>query len=267
MQGMFEACYSLKNITVSSFNTSNVTTMSYMFMGCSSLSSLNLSNFNTSKVTYANSMFENCNNLLNYTKPVGVLLSTSESSVSNTEIILTDISNSTEKDKILEFFNNGYISGYLESDGTYSFKPENPMTRAEFVKLANRVFGFVRRGSHSFTDVSSSDWFYNDVLIAMNEGYITGYSDNTFRPNEPITREEIAVIISRIKNLRATKIVNFKDLNEVGNYAKDAVMAVYNYGIVSGYSDNTFRPKENAKRQHVVKMLYNASKITLKDSN
>jgi surface protein len=179
-------------------------------------------------------------------------------STENTSITLTDIENSTEKDKIQEFLDKGYIDGYKEEDGTYSFRPENQMTRAEFIKLANRVFGFEDKGEQNFTDINSQDWYYEEILIAMNAGYITGYEDNTFRPNDKISREEIAVIISRIKNLEPTREAAFVDSDDVASWAIDAVNAVYGHEIVSGYSDNTFRPKENAQRQHVVKMLYNA---------
>jgi hypothetical protein len=187
--------------------------------------------------------------------------SSSSSSSSTTTIKLTDISNSTEKDKIEEFVKKGYIDGYKEADGTYSFKPEQQMTRAEFVKLANRVFNFTAKGTEDFTDINSSEWFYDEILIAMKAGYINGYEDKTFRPNEPISREEIATIIARIKKLVPNKDVDFVDSNDVSDWAQDAVNALYNYSIIGGYSDNTFRPQEKAQRQHVVKMLYNAEKL------
>ena len=63
MSRMFSSCSSLTSLDVSSFNTSNVTDMSYMFSNCSALTSLDLSNFNTSKVTTMNYLFNGCLNL------------------------------------------------------------------------------------------------------------------------------------------------------------------------------------------------------------
>jgi surface protein len=175
---------------------------------------------------------------------------------SKPSIEFSDIANSTEKDKIEEFVSKGYLNGY----GDNTFRPTDQMTRAEFIKLVNRVFDLTEKGTQSFKDVNSSAWYYDELLIAMKAGYINGYDDNTFRPNDTISREEIAVIIARITGIKANSDVNFADSNKVSSWATDAVNAVYDKGIVSGYSDNTFRPQSKAERQHVVKMLYNASK-------
>jgi surface protein len=265
MASMFLACSSLKNIDVSHFDTSQVTNMSGMFGICHELETIDVSNFNTSNVVDFSYMFANCSTLKN--------LDLSKFDVANAETMaymfddcnaltnldfkyFTDICQSSEKDKIQEFKDLGYVSGYKYNE----FKPEENITRAEFVKLVNRVFNFTEEGCENFSDINGSDWFYKDVLIAMNAGYIKGYEDNTFRGNNPITREEIAVIITRIKNLKPMGQLSFTDAYSISNWATDSVNAIFNNNIVQGYSDNTFRPKENAKREHVVKMLYNASK-------
>lgn len=64
----------------------------------------------------------------------------------------------------------GFINGY--EDGT--FKPDNSMTRAEFVKIVNKVFGFTEKGTESFSDVNKEDWYYSDICIAVKVGYING---------------------------------------------------------------------------------------------
>jgi surface protein len=178
----------------------------------------------------------------------------------NPSEIFKDIEFCLEKDKIIEFFNKGYINGYEEADGSYSFRPEQNMTRAEFVKVANKVFNFTEKAECNFIDVSPDDWFYDDVLIAVKADYINGYENNTFKPNANITREEIAVVISRVKNLTSSRNIILADALEASLWAIDSIELVYGAGIIDGYEDNTFRPKENAQRQHVVKMLYNASK-------
>ncbi|HSQ89397.1 N-acetylmuramoyl-L-alanine amidase, partial [Romboutsia sp.] len=87
----------------------------------------------------------------------------------------SDIQNHWAKVSIEDFASKGYIGGY--EDGT--FRPDNPITRAEFVKIVNKVCGFTQIGSENFNDVNTSNWFYNDVCIGIKAGYIKGYEDNT----------------------------------------------------------------------------------------
>jgi len=85
------------------------------------------------------------------------------------------------------------IAGWLEKDlasgypdGT--FRPENHITRAEFMILANNAFGFTERAGINFSDVLSTDWFYQEVGRAVAAGYISGYGDGTIRPGLKISR-------------------------------------------------------------------------------
>jgi hypothetical protein len=101
-------------------------------------------------------------------------------------------------DKIIDFTEKGYISGY--SDGT--FRPENTVTRAEFVKIVNCFFDYYGSDSDvTFTDVGPNDWFEPYVKEAVARGYIKGYSDGTFRPYDFITRQDAIVILARILNI------------------------------------------------------------------
>lgn len=155
---------------------------------------------------------------------------------------------------IQKFVGNGYIGGY--SDGT--FKPDKSITRAEFVKIVNKVFGYSDVGSENFTDVSSGQWYYNDVCIAMKAGYISGYADNTFRPNKEITREEVAAIVTNIKNNKDTeydKINEYKDGDKISNWAKSSVEGALEAGYLGGYADNTLRSKANITRAESVTIL------------
>ena len=88
----------------------------------------------------------------------------------------------------------GMMSGY--PDGT--FRPTAPITRAEFAAMA---LAFAQQGSgasSSYQDVSRNDWFYPYVSQASAYGWIGGYPDNTFRPNNPITRAEVCVIVNNM---------------------------------------------------------------------
>lgn len=158
------------------------------------------------------------------------------------------------KSTIQEFVNKGYIGGY--SDNT--FKPENSITRAEFIKIVNNVFGYNEITNANFTDVKPGQWYYNDVCRAIKAGYINGYEDKTFRPNKQITREEVAVIITNIKQNKDTnydKISKYKDLNNISSWAKSSVEGALEAKYLGGYADNTIKPKSNITRAESVATL------------
>ena len=166
--------------------------------------------------------------------------------------VITDVPNNHwAKYHIDKFVKAGYILGY--GDGT--FRPENKTTRAEFIKLVNRVYNFTEKGTQNFKDVKTTNWFYNDLLIAMKAGYINGYEDNTFRPNEPISREEACKILATVMNIKGDGKLNFKDNNSIADWAKKYVDALEDISIIGGYEDKTFRPKNNITRAEVVKIL------------
>ena len=95
---------------------------------------------------------------------------------------------------IIDGMNKGWI------DTTNTFNPEKFITRAEFIKIVNRAFNITQIGQENFSDVNSGDWFYDEVRIATNAGYINGRGDGTFAPYDPITRQEAAKIIGYLTN-------------------------------------------------------------------
>ena len=165
-----------------------------------------------------------------------------------------DIDGHWAKNAIIDFATKGYINGY--GDGT--FKPDNSITRAEFVKILNKAFGYTNVGKENFSDVNPSDWYYNDICIGVNAGYINGYEDNTFKPDKQITREEASKIIATALNLKGDGNLNFKDSSEISNWAKPYVDALSDNNIINGYEDNTFRPHKNMTRAENVTILSRA---------
>ena len=91
--------------------------------------------------------------------------------------------------------NGGYVTGY--PDGT--FLGNNYVTRAEFVTILVRFFS-VADVDCSFTDVAPTHWAYKYIATATSFGWLNGYSDGTFRPNQPITRAEAVTVINRMLN-------------------------------------------------------------------
>ena len=162
-----------------------------------------------------------------------------------------DIKNHWAYDSIKKFIEKGYISGYEDK----TFRPDNSITRAEFVKIVNKVFNFTAQGKENFKDVESNSWYYQDICIGLKSGYINGYEDKTFRPNNPITREEVASIITNITNLSTNSNFKFVDDNQISNWAKPSVYALAKNKIMAGYEDNTFRPKNKITRAEAVATL------------
>jgi len=92
----------------------------------------------------------------------------------------TDMPGHWAAPQINEWLSKGLAQGY--PDGT--FKPDNQVTRAEFITLTNRVLGYQANNPVNFSDVSASDWFAEEVAKAKTAGYITGYPDGTLRPRK-----------------------------------------------------------------------------------
>lgn len=146
-----------------------------------------------------------------------------------------------------------YIMGY--PDGTV--QPEGEITRAEactiFFRLltdSSRDYYFSK--TNDYTDVNAGDWFNNAISTLSNAGIVTGYNDGTFRPNQPITRGEMAKIIANFANLnKGTK--SFTDLS--GHWSKTYVELAAGNGWIAGYPDGSFRPDQKITRAETVTMI------------
>ena len=103
----------------------------------------------------------------------------------------SDIAGHWAESVITQWQSKGLIQGY--EDGT--FKPGNTITRAEFVTLMNNAKGFWSEGSINFSDVKNGSWFYSAVARAVAAGYVKGYSDGSFKPNNNIARGQMAKIL------------------------------------------------------------------------
>ncbi len=139
------------------------------------------------------------------------------------------------------------------------FYPNREITRAEFIKmvvLANDMY----MGSLTevnFADVKEGDWYYQYVRAAINFNLITGDGNGNFRPNDLITREDICVILSRVKGAGTASVSQlFADDGQISDYARNAVYTMKESGIVNGIGDNVFAPKANATRAMAAKIIY-----------
>lgn len=168
----------------------------------------------------------------------------------------SDISSHWAKAYVEDWIDQGLVNGY--PDGT--FKPDNKITRAEFMVLVNGAFGYTAESDKLYSDVSADDWYADAVAIATNAGYIGGYPDGTVKPNNPISRQEVAVVIMKVNNLTenvgATE--KFADAAGIPAWSKGAIGAAVYAGIVSGYPDGTFKAADSITRAEAVVALSRA---------
>lgn len=150
------------------------------------------------------------------------------------------------------------------------FAPTLKITRGEFAAILSRGLGIVAMDpkASSFKDVSTSQAFNQNGEIAavVEAGIVAGYSHDTFRPYEEITRDQAAIMISRaIDYVGADKVTfdtkkaltAFKDNKQIGAASRKHVERVYQAGLLDGYLDDTFRPTADANRAQMAKIIYN----------
>lgn len=141
----------------------------------------------------------------------------------------------------------GYIAGYPD----HTFRPAKSMTRAEAAAILARLCKLTG-ADNAKPDFKDADGWYNAAINdVVKAGYMKGYPDGSFKPDQPITRAEFAVILSHV--LKDETAPNpFKDT--AGHWAKDAIDKAYAQGIIKGYGDNTFRPDALVSRAEAVAM-------------
>jgi len=154
----------------------------------------------------------------------------------------------------------GIVSGY--SDGT--FKPGSSITRAEFVSIIGKALKLQTHNPAipNFSDVTTSDWFYGSVESAVYAGIVQG-NGGAFKPNDPITREELAAILAGAlgEQNEATgdlnEMTSFTDDMSISSWARGDVAVAIKDGLLKGYPDGSFRPQGNATRAEASVIINN----------
>lgn len=149
--------------------------------------------------------------------------------------------------------------GVINGDENKMFRPDEAVTREEFIKMAVCAFAIEMTDTESsFADVAASQW-YAPYIAAAQAGGITQGEGETFGVGRDITRQDMAVMIVRaaaLKNETSAETADFEDNAEIADYAREAVAALTDIGAVSGYEDGTFRPQHRATRAETAKILY-----------
>lgn len=157
----------------------------------------------------------------------------------------------------------GIISGYNDT----TFAPNASITRAEFAKLISSLYGLVSESSifpsQSFTDVPKDAWYFNYVEVCSQLGIVGGYGDGTFNPNALISRQDMAVIIYRTASVMQNSLAavnpakTFADEADINDYAKSAISALQQAGLIDGTSETTFEPQAGCTRAQAATIMYN----------
>ena len=138
--------------------------------------------------------------------------------------------------------------------GNGYFNPEGFITRGEIAKLIVNALGLVTVYDNSFTDVSEDHLFYDEISILASLGIAQGYGDNSFKPEQQVTRQEIALLVSRALQISSSKENPFED---VENYTK-AIVALVDKEIIKGTSATTFEPTKIASRAEAAAIIARA---------
>ncbi|MBD2664076.1 S-layer homology domain-containing protein [Richelia sinica] len=162
---------------------------------------------------------------------------------------------------IRELSQRGIVAGF--PDG--SFRPEEPVTRAQFAAMLNKAFTkAAKRSAINFTDVASNYWGYSAIQTAYTTGFMSGYPGNKFKPGEAIPRQQVLVSLANGLEYTAsgsvTNILQFyNDANNIADYARSPIAAATEKKIVVNYPNVKFlNPTTSATRAQVAAFIYQA---------
>ena len=156
----------------------------------------------------------------------------------------------------------------MQGDGNGLFRPEDYITREEFVKIVAALFcgGETSERELEFKDVKSGEWYEQFIAVSVDKGFIKGISGDMFGIGSYVSRQDAAVIMKRIIDTYKIEYsvvkskIDFADFESVDDYAEAAVDYLARIGIINGYEDNTFRPKEPITRAQAAKIVYESSR-------
>ncbi|WP_127580270.1 S-layer homology domain-containing protein [Paenibacillus koleovorans] len=185
------------------------------------------------------------------------------------EKTFTDVASHWAKKEVEQLASKLIVQGVSNT----SFSPDGSVTRAEFTALIVRALGLDEaKGSSAFSDVTSGAWYANTVATAYNAKLVSGYEDGTFRPNQPITRQELAVLMDnamayvgkRNASLNVDTALNtFQDRGTIAAWAKSAVAQIVSAGITNGKADGAFVADSNATRAEATVMIQRLLKLAV----
>lgn len=149
-----------------------------------------------------------------------------------------------------------------------SLSPADSIKRADFIALLVRALELKGTGKSAtlFSDVQKSDYYYDELVIAKELGIVTGFADDTFRPNSDISRQDMMVLTTRAlaasgKQVKASGTLNaYLDEASISSYAKDSALLLIKAGVVNGKNDR-IAPNDTLTRAEAAVILYRIWKL------
>lgn len=151
------------------------------------------------------------------------------------------------------------IEGY--PDGT--FKPDQPVTRAEFITLLVRSLNLEAEPLRITFEDAAYHWASETISTAFAHGLVEGYSNHFFGPEDPITREQMAVMLARagrltgiFANASSTGTLPFHDHSSIADWAQESTAAIVENELMDGHPGHLFIPKGKATRAEVATVIF-----------
>ena len=184
-----------------------------------------------------------------------VIDTNSHAAVSVSDIFVDVAPNAWYKDAVQYAYDHGLMTGVSDTE----FAPEATTTRAMIVSILARLEGVTTAQAAGFADVDDNDWYATAVNWAANVGVVNGYEDNTFRPNQPITREQLAAILMNYAAYKGEDVSNRADLtgytDQPSTWAEETMQWAVAEGLISGVTADTLQPQGAATRAQVAAIL------------
>ncbi|WP_298034660.1 5'-methylthioadenosine/adenosylhomocysteine nucleosidase [uncultured Dysosmobacter sp.] len=179
----------------------------------------------------------------------------------STELPFTDVKNT---DWCFTAVSAAYADGLMGGNTATTFNPNGSTTRGQIAAILYRLEKEPAVTSEAkFSDVNEDQYYADAVAWGSANGIVQGYTDGTFAPNRPITREQLAAILYRYAKLKGydvsvgedTNILSFSDFQQIGEYAIPAMQWAVGDGVMNGKTSTTLVPKGTATRAQVASML------------
>lgn len=205
----------------------------------------------------------------NVTKPITLYAKWVEKETEPTEPVTPKWENPFGDVKKSDWFYNAVADvaskGIVAGISDTAYEPNGTLTRAMFVTMLHRYAGEpVVNFAMSYTDIGEN-WYTEAVRWASSTGVVKGFDNNSFRPDDPITREQAAAMLQRYAEFakesnplwNETNILSYDDFDRISEWAIPAIQWAVGAGVMKGRTDMTVDPTENITRAEIAQMLVN----------
>ena len=160
-------------------------------------------------------------------------------------------------DSVMYAYENKLVSGTSET----TFSPDEILTRGTMVTLLYRIEKEPEAPKNPFTDVATGMWYEDAIAWAAEEGVVLGVGEGLFAPEDPITREQIAVILARYAAFKGIDTATehsldaYADASDISEWALDAMEWANETGLIGGTSETALSPKASGSRAQIAVIL------------